>query len=149
MFLGMLSRWRKIKRKVRGKKGFTLVEIVVVLIIVGITVVPLSRLSVKNLVSGGRYAIMTRAIFYAEGVMEHILADYNSSDTDPGGVGGYDNVCANWYGPPSDCPSEFSAYVDISAENTLDGVNYVVVTVTVSGPEISDVTLTTWIVDTN
>lgn len=149
MFLGMLGRWRKIGRKVRDKKGFTLVEIVIVLIVVGITVVPLSRLSVKNLVSGGRYAIMTRAIFYAEGVMEHILADYNSPDTDPGDVGGYDNVQTNWYGPAPDCPAEFSGYVDISVENTLNGVNYVVVTVTVSGAEISDVTLTTWIVDTN
>ena len=127
----------------RDERGMSLIEIVIILVILGIAVIPLSRLSVQNLRSGGQTATMSKAIAYAQERMEQIVADYAAKD----GGRGYDWVRSYWAGF-SDAPATgFSRSVSISGEQTLQGVDYVSVQVSVTGPEINDVVLTTWLVE--
>ena len=139
----MLSIVSRIRRKMEVERGFSLVEIVLVIVVLGMTVFPLARLAVVNTNSGGRYVMMTRAIFYAEEIMEQIIADYAAEDAGRG----YDWVRTNWPGTTSNPPAGLTGSVAISSETTLNGVDYVVVQVTVSGTDIPDVVLTSWLVD--
>ncbi len=129
----------------RREEGASLIEMIIVIVIIGISVVPISRLAVTNLINGGRSAITTRALYFGEEVMERIIADYNAPHRDPGENGGYTNVRANWPGSVSGAPTGLTGFVTISREHTRNSVKYVEVTVTVSGPDISDVTLTAWL----
>jgi prepilin-type N-terminal cleavage/methylation domain-containing protein len=123
------------------QEGMSLIEIIIVLIILGLTIIPLSRLSIQNLNSGGDYITMTRAIFAAQERMEVIVADYSSPSR------GYDWVIKNWAGE-SDTPSKgLTRTVSISGEASFNGVTYVVAQTQVSGSGIQDVILTMWLVD--
>ena len=121
----------------------SLIEVVIILVILGITVVPLSRLAINNQKSGGRFATMNRAVFHAEETMEQIIADYMATDASRG----YDWVIANWSGQSTPSPPVgITGSVSISAEDSLNGVKYVVVQTTVGGTDINSITLTTWLV---
>ena len=131
----------------KDEKGASLVEIILIIVIFGIAAIPLSRLSTTNLISGARYATMNNAIFYAEEIMENIIADYNSSD---GTIGGFDNVRTRWPGSvttPSPPTSDIDGYVSFSGVASKDSVDFVTVTVTVSGVRIEDIQLKTWLID--
>ena len=139
----MLKDRIKITNSVRNERGFSLVEVIIILVIIGIAAIPLSRLSVRNMVFSGRYATMTKAISYAQERLEQVIADYAASSAGRG----YDWVRSNWAGS-SDTPlTGFTRSVSISSQQTLNGVTYVVVTVSVSAPDINNVVLTTWLVD--
>ena len=140
----LMMEWiRRVKRAVRPERGVSLIEIVLIIVIIGIAAVPLSRLSIVNQTTSGKYGSTTRAIFYAEQVMEQLISDYAAVDADRG----YDWVNINWPGSTLHPPSGLSGNVTISAEDTLNGVPYVIVQITVSGTDITDVTLETWLVD--
>lgn len=133
-------------RKIINEKGATLIEIVILLLILAISVIPLSRLVMKNLNSGGRFSTMSRAILHAEESMEQIIADYAANTA---GMG-YDWVISNWTGRSTpNPPAGLTGNVTISAEDTLKGVPYVVVKTTVRGTDIPDVILATWLIDIN
>jgi len=125
------------------ENGVSLVEIVLIMVILSIAVVPLSRLSLTNLKSSGRYATMNKAIYYAQEAIEQVVADYAAEDDGRG----YEWVRTNWSGSTDVPATGFSRSVGVSAENTLNGVEYVVVQVNVGGTDIEDVVLTTWLVD--
>ena len=140
----LMIEWiRRTKRIVRQERGVSLVEIVLIIVIIGIAVVPLSQLSIVNQTTSGKYGSSTRAIFYAEEIMEQLISDYAAVDAGRG----YDWVSINWPGSTPSPPSGLSGNVTISAEDTLNGVPYVTVQITVSGTDISDFTLETWLVD--
>ena len=120
-----------------------MIEIVNILLVLGIAMVPLSRLAVGNLNSIGQANAMTRAVLFAQERMEQIIADYAAKDDGRG----YDWVIANWSGDADTPQTGFSRSVLISGEYTWNGVTYVVVQVSVGGTDISDVVLTTWLVD--
>ena len=121
----------------------SLIEVVIILVILGITVGPLSRLAINNQKSGGRFATMNRSVFHAEETMEQIIADYMATDASRG----YDWVIANWSGQSTPSPpAGITGSVSISAEDSLNGVKYVVVQTTVGGTDINSITLTTWLV---
>ena len=91
------------------------------------TIIPLSRLSINNSRAGANFVMHTRSMIYAQGVMEHILADLHS---DHATMGGYDNVVSNWnyrYG----IRDGMSWNVSISPEYTSNGIYYREVTVQV------------------
>ncbi len=139
--LGILSR---IRRRIENERGVSLIEIILVMVVLGIAVFPLAQLAVMNTNSGGKYVTMTRAIYHAEELMEQIIADYAAVDAGRG----YDWVITNWSGQASpNPPAGFTGMVSISAEDSLNGVAYVVVQAKVSGTDIPDVTLATWLVD--
>lgn len=143
MWRWMLNRFYKKRSKVWDESGLSLIEIVIILVILSIVIVPLGRLSVRNMTSGGMYATMTKAISYAQEWVEQIIADYAADDAGRG----YDWVRTNWSGSSDTPDTGLSRSVAISGQGTLNGVTYVVVTVTVSGTGINNVVLTTWLVD--
>ena len=126
----MLKKVRKIGFKLSGERGMSLIEVIIIIVILGIALLPLSRLSVGNLTSGTKYLTATKATCYAEEIMENIIADYKSDDPS---IGGYNNVRNNWSGTVTNPapPTGMSGKVTISAESTFNSVKYVVVTVTV------------------
>ena len=115
----------------------TLIDVIAMLLILGIAVPALSRLSVVNTKGGARFLLMTRGIYSAEGVMEEIIADYRSPNR------GYDWVKSNWSGATPYLEAGFSCLVSISSESTLNGIPNVDVTVTVSNPAFPNVVLST------
>jgi len=141
----MWKRLVKIWRRTRGEVGMSLIEIVLILTILAIALAPLTRLSVTNLIFSGRYAVMTKAVYYTQERMEEIIADYAAESAGRG----YDWVISNWSDKTDTPGSGFIRGVTISAENTLNDVTYVVVQVSVSGTDIPDVALETWLVDNN
>ena len=133
-----------IKKNFKSEAGFTLIEIVLFIILVGVALVPLTRLSVSNLESGAQYVGITEAQFYIQEIMEDLIADYEADDAGRG----YDWVRTNWPGTVSSTsPSGFAGSVSISSEQTLNGVTYCTVTIAVTGASIPNMSLTTWIVD--
>ena len=127
----------------KWEKGATLVEVVLILVILGISVIPLSRLAIGNMTSGGKNTMVSRAIFYAEELMEQVIADYAAVNAGRG----YDWVVANWAGQSgTNPPTGLSGLVTISPEDTLNGVAYVVVQTSITGGDIPTITLETWLV---
>ena len=125
------------------ESGVSLVEIVIIMVILGIALVPLTRVSITNLTNGGRFAMETQALVYAQGVMENIIADYMALNEGRG----YSWVVANWSGASTpNPPTGLTGTVAISAEDSLDEVPYVVVQTTVAASDIPDVVLSTWLV---
>ena len=141
----MLNKIKKVNFKFSDEKGMSLIEVVIIVVILGIALLPLSRLSVGNTDSASRYLTATKATCYAQEIMENIIADYKSSDPT---IGGYNNVINNWNGTVTSPapPTGLSGSVSISSETSFNGVRYVVVTVTVRASGIQNVNLTTWLV---
>ncbi len=141
----MLKKARKIGFKLSGEKGMSLIEVIIIIVILGIALLPLSHLSIGNLNSASIYLTATKATCYAEEIMENIIADYKSNDPY---IGGYSNVIKNWGGVVTNPapPAGMSGRVSISPETIFNGVRYSVVTVTVTANGIQDVNLTTWLV---
>jgi len=139
----VLNLKKRILRIFRNSQGFSLIEIIIVIVIMAITLLPLRQLSVTNTKTGAMYVSHTRAMFLAQGVMEQIIADYNSSSST---LGGYDNVVSNWsyqYGE-----TEGLAWnVYISDERTSYGVKLRTITVYAQNTGLSTgITLNTLIV---
>lgn len=136
----MIKRLIKIGSKIRNESGMTLIDIIVLMVILAIAVVPLSRLSVTNLKSSANSAMMNRAMFYAQEVMEQVIADYEATDR------GYGWVVSNWGGSIAYPPSGLSGSVSISSPSVRNGVQYAVIQVTVSCSGIPNVNLSSWLV---
>jgi Tfp pilus assembly protein PilV len=129
-------------RRWTDEKGFSLVEVIVIILILSITVLPLSHLAISNIDSGRTYTLMTRGTFYAQEIMESIMADYIAG-ADAGR--GYNYVIATWPGTVSNPPTGYTGTVSISAPTTVNGVTYVTVTVTVSANGMPNIVLSTWL----
>jgi Tfp pilus assembly protein PilV len=127
-----------------GEKGFSLVEVIVIILILSIAIIPLSRLAIGNIDAGRTYSLISRGTLYAQEIMERIIADYVAELEDSQG---YDWVKSNWPGTVSGSPTGFTGNVDISSETTVNSVTYVTVTVTVSANDMPDIVLSTWLVD--
>ncbi len=125
------------------EQGFSLIEVVIIILIIGIAMVPLSRVTVANLKRGGDQSLITQSMFYAEERMEEIIADCAADDAGRG----YAWTVSNWDGNSDSPATGFTRTVDISAESTADSVDYVELTVTVSYSGIENVTLGTWLVE--
>jgi len=139
----MLRKRKWLRRLLLDEKGISMMEVVLIIVIIGIAIVPLSQLSIINQKMGGQFGITMKAIFYAEEVMEQIIADYMAE----AGGRGYQWVISNWPGTTPNPPSGLQGYVYISAQDTLNGVPYVNVQVAIEGTDIADVTLETMLVE--
>ncbi len=128
--------------KLKEEAGATLIEVVLIIVILGIAVAPLSRLAIINVNSGADYAMMTRSLSFAQETIEEVIADYAAS----GSGRGYEWVLTNW-GSHTDYPTTgYTRSVRISGESTMNGVTYSTVRVTVSNGQTQDVVLETIIV---
>jgi len=137
----MLKR-KRVKTHRRGDAGFSLIEVVVMVVLLGVVVVPLTQLSVTNVRSVGKYAVTTKAIYDAQSIMEAVLADYGNASR------GYSYIRTNYNNVVKATNSGlFTARVTLSAETVLDGITYTTVTVSLSGGGLPEkVVLSTWVV---
>jgi prepilin-type N-terminal cleavage/methylation domain-containing protein len=141
---GMLKRSTNKNRSrfIKSESGFSLVEVVIVMVILAISVVPISRLAIQNLNTGARYTTMTKALFLAQSSLEQIIADYAATS-----VGrGYDWVRGNWPGTSTPITG-FTRTVTVSSEQTSNGVTYVEVHVLIASASIPTVDIATLLVE--
>ena len=140
----MLKRIRKAAAFLAGEQGLSLIEIVVIIVILGVSIIPISRLVRTNLHTMAVTAVYSQAEYYAQSVMEEVVADYTAENSGRG----YSWVVSNWSGGTETHPElGWSADVAVSA-TTVDNIDYAVVTVTVNpGSDFEDVQLTSWLVD--
>jgi prepilin-type N-terminal cleavage/methylation domain-containing protein len=120
--------------------GFTLVEVVLVIVIAAVAVLPLSMLFANASIHSGDARNATVAVELAQSKMEEIAADKNSP------LRGITFLVAANY--PAESPvATFPTYnrsVTFSPDSTYDGVTFRTVTVTVTNPNVPAVSLTTW-----
>jgi type II secretory pathway pseudopilin PulG len=126
------------------QKGFALIEVVLLLVIMAIAVFPLSKLLSTNLKSSAKTYQITRASFYAQEKLEEVIADYKNMDTR-----GYDWICApERYS--SDTP-ESGIYRYVSIDSTGKRIYGERCAEVIVGCDISgfdrDLMLKTWLVE--
>lgn len=126
----------------RRNGGYTLIEVILVVLILGIAIPPIFYLLTYNSTSSVDSEIYTRATLFAQEKMEEILADKR------GGFAGrgYDYITT---------PARYSADAPASGytrtvsivENTSAGIEHAEITVRVSHDMIEDVVLVAWVTD--
>ena len=123
-----------------GTRGFTLVEVVLVLVIAGIALLPLSMLFANTSIRSGDARAATMAAQLAQSKMEEIAADKSSP------ARGFDFLVGRNYLPEDPVPAfpGFRRSVTIAPDSTYDGVRFRAVSVTVVAGKLPPVTLTTW-----
>jgi Tfp pilus assembly protein PilV len=124
----------------RTSGGFTLIEMVLIIVITAIAVLPLSMLFANTSIRSGDARNATIAAQLAQAKMEELTADKNSPTR------GFSYLVTGNY--PAESPvAAFPGYnrsVAFAADSTYDGVTFRAVGVTVASPNIPPVTLTTW-----
>jgi Tfp pilus assembly protein PilV len=124
----------------RARAGFTLIEIVLIIVIAGIAILPLSMLFANSSIHSSDARNATLAAQLAEAKMEELTADKNSP------ARGFSYlVTANY--PAENPVTAFPGYsraVSFGPDSTYDSVTFRTVNVTVTCANIPPVTLTTW-----
>jgi len=124
----------------RRQAGFTLIEVILIIVIAGIAVLPLSMLFANTSIHSSDARNATMAAQLAQAKMEELTADKNSP------ARGFTYMVAGNY--PAESPvTAFPGYsrsVTFSADSTYDGVTFRTVTVTVTCANVPPVTVTTW-----
>ena len=136
----MRGRPRSRVRAGHGHGGFTLIEVVLVIVIAGVALLPLSMLFANTSIRSGDAHNASIAAQLAEAKMEEITADKNSP------ARGFTYLQAANY-PTENPVAAFAGYsrsVSIAPDSTYDGVTFRTVSVTVTSPNIPPVTVTTW-----
>jgi prepilin-type N-terminal cleavage/methylation domain-containing protein len=120
--------------------GFTLVEVVLVIVIAAVSLLPLSMLFATTSIRSGDAHNATLAAQLAEAKMEEITADKNSPTR------GYAYITSAHYPGESPVPAfpGYSRSVAVAPDSVYDGVTFRTVSVTVTSSNIPPVTLTTW-----
>jgi prepilin-type N-terminal cleavage/methylation domain-containing protein len=120
--------------------GFTLVEVVLVIVIAAVSLLPLSMLFATTSIRSGDAHNATLAAQLAEAKMEEITADKNSPTR------GYAYITPAHYPAESPVPAfaGYSRSVTVAPDSVYDGVTFRTVSVTVTSSNIPPVTLTTW-----
>ncbi|MFQ5603782.1 MAG: prepilin-type N-terminal cleavage/methylation domain-containing protein [bacterium] len=130
------------KKKIKNSRGFTLIEVVLIIVVLAIAIPSLMRLLSSVLDNSQRSVIISKAVIYAQEKMDEIIADKQNP------LRGF-----NWVVTPgtyqSDIPSnDYTRSVVIDTTGKIqNGVRYALVQVSVSNSEISDITLTTWLTE--
>ena len=124
----------------RRSAGFTLPEVILILVVAGVSLLPLSMLFANTSIRSGDARNASVAAQLAEAKMEEIAADKNSPSR------GFAYLHVDNY-PSEDPVPGFPGYgrsVAVSPDSVYDGVTFRTVSVTVTSPNIPPVTLTTW-----
>jgi len=123
------------------QQGFTLIELVIVIVVVGICFISVMSLFTESLHKNVTNEIITVATSLAEGKMEEVISD---------GFSGISNDSGSFSSPFSDYSYQVNWYyvnpdnLDVSVEGPTDYKN---VKVIVSHNLIGDITLTTLLSD--
>lgn len=124
----------------RNDAGFTLVEVVLILVLAAVAVLPLGMLFANTSIRSGDARNAMIAAQLAQAKMEEVTADKNSP------ARGFNHLIAANY--PAESPvSAFPGYsrtVTFAPDSAYDGVTFRTATVTVTCGNIPPVTMTTW-----
>lgn len=131
---------RTLRQFSKGNEGFTLVEVVVIVVVLAIAIPALIQLSSFVLENQDESAVISRASLLTQEKMENILADKRDVSK------GYDWITAPGSYPIETLGNGYTRRVTITT-NTRNGVDYALVKVTVEHADIPDVELTTWLTD--
>ena len=119
-------------------KGYSLIEIIMVVIILAIAIPPIINIFSQNLTHNVNSEIYTKANYFAEKKLEEILADKRSNS--------YSYIVAeNRY--QNDTPGTgFTRTISIDENNKIiNGIPYAEIIITVSHSNINNVVLTSWV----
>ena len=123
--------------------GFTMIEVVILIVVAGIAVLPLAMLFATTSIRSSDAQSASVAAQLAQAKLEEITADRNASTR------GFSFITPGNY-PIEDPIPSFAAFqrsVTVAPDSAYDGVTYRTVAVTVTTSGIPPVTLTTWFVD--
>ena len=126
----------------RFAKGFTLIETVLVIVVLGIAAAAVLALFTESMRGSGNPAVVTQALELAQGELEQVIADKRAN--------GFNAIATGTAGCTIGLPSCFACsrsvqYVDASDLNTAVAgpTNYKRVAVTVTAPDNSQLTVVT------
>ena len=126
--------------RARSEGGFTLIEMILIIVIAAVAVLPLSMLFANTSIHSSDARNATTAAQLAQAKMEELTADKNSP------ARGFSYLVAANY--PAESPvTAFPGYsraVSFGPDSTYDSVTFRTVTVTVTCNNIPPVTATTW-----
>jgi Tfp pilus assembly protein PilV len=127
----------------RGSRGFTLIEVVILIVVAGIAILPLAMLFATTSIRSSDARSASVAAQLAQAKLEEITADRNA------GTRGFSYVTSGNYPAETPIPAftAFQRSVTVAADSTYDGVTFRTVSVTVTTSGIPPVTLTTWFVN--
>lgn len=127
----------------RRERGFTLVEVVILIVVAAIAVLPLAMLFATTSIRSSDAQSASVAAQLAQAKLEEITADRNASTR------GFSYVTAANYPAENPVPAfaSFQRSVTVSPDSTYDGVTFRTVSVTVTTSGIPPVTLSTWFVN--
>lgn len=124
----------------KHEAGFTLPEVVLIIVIAGVAILPLGMLFANTSIRSGEAHSATVMAQLAQAKMEEIAADKNSPSR------GFSYLTAANY--PAESPvAAFPGYsrsVSFAADSVYDSVTFRTVSVTVTFASVPPVTLTTW-----
>lgn len=124
-----------------NNQGFTLIEVIMVIVVFAIAVPTLMTVLSSTLDSSNKSAVISQAATYAQEKIEGIIGDKKNPSK------GFDWVTTTGR-YSSDVPAVgFSRSVIITSGNVQNGVSYAYVQVKVTHSEISDIKLETWLTD--
>jgi len=131
----------KLKNILSNSQGFTLIEVIMVIMVFAIAVPTLMTVLSSTLDSSNKSAVISQAATYAQEQIEEIIGDKKNPSK------GFDWVTTTGR-YSSDVPAVgFSRSVLITSGNVQNGVSYAYVQVKVIHSEISDIKLETWLTD--
>ncbi len=132
----------KLKNKLENCQGFTFVEVIIIIVILGIAIPALMSLLSSNLIDSAKFKIITEANVYAQEKLDEIIADKKSP------ARGYNWVItAGRY--LDDVPANgFTRTVFIDTTGIVhNGIPYALIQVSVHHNEIPELELTTWLTE--
>jgi Tfp pilus assembly protein PilV len=124
----------------RAEAGFTLIEVVILIVIAGVAVLPLAMLFATTSIRSSDARTASVAAHLAQTKIEEITADRRSATRGFAYIQG-----ANY--PPESPVAAFPTYarsVTVAPDSIYDGVTFRTVSVTVTTAGITPITLTTW-----
>ena len=131
----MLNKIKNCMQHFKREQAFSLVELIIVIVIITISIVPLTSIIRVNQRGIGDLAQTIQAEFFAQSVMEEIVADYRSTFTSSPPMT-YDDVITYWSAKSVNHPdseTNLSAAVAIvELTDTDTGIEYASVTVGVT-----------------
>ena len=126
------------KNTLNKSDGYSLIEMILVILILAIAIPPIVNIFSQNLTKNVNSEIYTKAILHGEEKLEEILSDKR--------VHSYSYVTTNDRYQEESPETGYSRSVSIiDASKIINGIPYAEVIVTVSHANINDVVLTTWI----
>ncbi len=131
----------KLKNILSNSQGFTLIEVIMIIVVFAIAVPTLMTVLSSTLDSSNKSVVISQAATYAQEKIEEIIGDKRNPSK------GFDWVTTTGR-YSSDVPAVgFSRSIIITSGNVQNGVSYAYVQVKITHSEISDIKLETWLTD--